>query len=771
MEIEAPTRAPRSTIEVRLQDLEDKLQQTRRDYKSEVATLEAENERLQNQLRAAKKREGRKDVVLDNVGRVLNIIKYAPPPQMWHTTPYVPNEVERLHIHKEYMERSVSRKRRVPPPVAHTPVAQQEQAGQEPTPAAPVAGQDFVTPGQDFVTPSNEPTFGGTPRSRVRAEILSCDIRPASLPLKIRRKCEMANAVMDAMAKKAKHGSPNTKKVVAAILSSSPVQKARVGGTMKEWGISRRTLFRYRGKKLKDVLKKRVNNPEQTSLYKEMIGNFLERDDNSRMTADRNLKYKYPDRVVQRRVLTDYTRPLHKKFHSEFPDVKVALTTFRKYRPRHIALSRELKTRSCLCEYCENTRLLLAKLKQLTPEPIPLSPHEFCELYDDGVAVEELLKTVKADKPNNMVCYKSWKKVECEILAWVTLPDGRTVKKPKKVTRTLPALNTVTLDEYKNVVRTSIADWRAHQARYNHQFEAMREMRGKMRASQIEIQCDFAEDYTCQVEAGEVQSGRWNSPQIMLHPIVMRYKEHDDGPILTKSFVYGSEVVAHNSEMILAILRQFWTKDLPETMGEEFMERLESVNYVSDSTYSQYRNRFGFFLIATHHIQFGVRATWNFLETGHGKGACDGVGGRVKRIASEEGRHGNIISDFDSFWSFMESLQETKITFRKITPETFERAFEDIAFLRTIPMRQLGIAHACHAVKTGEAKRKYTVTWRHLSCACDACNNDDPARCRRGPSVGCEWDTVRLFVSNDVSRLFRARIKCGRCQIFCKCNN
>jgi len=772
MEVGMVSRTPRSTVEERLTALEEKLSVTKRDYKKEIADLKKENARLLSEVRASKKREARKDVVIDNVGTVLNIIKYRPPAEMWHTTRYEPSDVEVKKVEHDYMERSVSRRRRAnqgvrpPPPVPR----EQEDAGQEPVPAAPLPPAALEVEGNNLATPANQ-GFGGTPRTRTRAEILSHNLKPSSFPLQLKRKLELANAVMDAFARKVKHGSPNTKRVCAAILSSSPIAKSRVGVTMKEMGIPRRTLFRYRGKKLKDVLKKRVNDPEKTRRYKEMIGDFLERDDNSRMTADRNLKYKYPDRVVQRRVLTDYTRPLHKKFSSEFPDITVSLTTFRKYRPPHIALSRDLKARSCLCEYCENTRLLLGKLAQLTSERVPLSPHEFCELYEDGAAVNRLLRTIKADRPGNRVCYKKWKKVECEILAWVTLEDGTVAKRPKKVTRTLPAMITVTLPEFKAILRDSICDWREHEARYNHQFEAMREMREKMRANQIEIQCDFAEDYTCQVEAGQVQGMHWNSPKIMLHPMVMRYKEHDDGPILVKSFVYASEIAEHNSEMIWAILRQFWSKDLPETMGPEFMERIESVNYVSDSTYSQYRNRFGFFFLSAHHIHFGVRATWNFLETGHGKGACDGVGGRVKRIASEAGRHGHMISGFDSFWLFMDSLEETKIIFRKITPETFQRAFEDIAFLRTIPMRSLGIAHSCHAVKMGANRQRFSITWRHLSCACDACIDDRPMECPRGNAVGCEWDTCRLFVSTDVARLFRARVTCGRCRIFCLCNN
>ena len=35
-----------------------------------------------------------------------------------------------------------------------------------------------------------------------------------------------------------------------------------------------------------------------------------------------------------------------------------------------------------------------------------------------------------------------------------------------------------------------------------------------------------------------------------------------------------------------------------------------------------------------HEADFGVPAEWHFSATSHGKGACDGVGGTVKRLAA-----------------------------------------------------------------------------------------------------------------------------------------
>ena len=38
--------------------------------------------------------------------------------------------------------------------------------------------------------------------------------------------------------------------------------------------------------------------------------------------------------------------------------------------------------------------------------------------------------------------------------------------------------------------------------------------------------------------------------------------------------------------------------------------------------------------MCNHHNDFGVKAEWHFAATSHGKGACDGLGGTVKRLAA-----------------------------------------------------------------------------------------------------------------------------------------
>ena len=57
----------------------------------------------------------------------------------------------------------------------------------------------------------------------------------------------------------------------------------------------------------------------------------------------------------------------------------------------------------------------------------------------------------------------------------------------------------------------------------------------------------------------------------------------------------------------------------------EFLPNLQVIHFITDSPSSQYRNRSAVELVRQFPEIFrGIRATWTWLETGHGKGPCDG---------------------------------------------------------------------------------------------------------------------------------------------------
>ncbi len=74
---------------------------------------------------------------------------------------------------------------------------------------------------------------------------------------------------------------------------------------------------------------------------------------------------------------------------------------------------------------------------------------------------------------------------------------------------------------------------------------------------------------------------------------------------------------------IIEVLLYLFIKKLIEYLKQKFT-LVKKIYYISDGAASQYKNR----------KKFIISVEWHFSATSHGKGACDGVGGTVKRLAA-----------------------------------------------------------------------------------------------------------------------------------------
>ena len=70
-------------------------------------------------------------------------------------------------------------------------------------------------------------------------------------------------------------------------------------------------------------------------------------------------------------------------------------------------------------------------------------------------------------------------------------------------------------------------------------------------------------------------------------------------------------------------------------MAQKSKELVEEKGVLSSpDAGSQYKNRKNFVNLCHHKDDFGISTEWHFSATSHGKGACDGLGGTVKRLAA-----------------------------------------------------------------------------------------------------------------------------------------
>lgn len=145
-------------------------------------------------------------------------------------------------------------------------------------------------------------------------------------------------------------------------------------------------------------------------------------------------------------------------------------------------------------------------------------------------------------------------------------------------------------------------------------------------AGEFTVCLDFAENYSFFVQDA-IQSHHWSNNQATLHPYVAYYKEN--GEMKHENFVVISEKISHDASSV-----HLFNLKLIEFLKNKFgANNIKKIIYFSDGAASQYKNKYNFANLINHKNDFAVEAEWNFFATSHGKGACDGLGGSVKRQA------------------------------------------------------------------------------------------------------------------------------------------
>ena len=223
---------------------------------------------------------------------------------------------------------------------------------------------------------------------------------------------------------------------------------------------------------------------------------------------------------------------------------------------------------------------------------------------------------------------------------------------------------------------------------------------------------DFAENYSCTV-SDNVQSSYWNQTGVTLHPCVIYYC--NDGNISHKSTVFVSDVLSHNTSMVYAII--------PEVVKEVriLVPDATCIHYYTDSPFSQYRNKAIFHFVSSHADRFsGLQATWNYFETGHGKGPCDGVGGSVKRCADQAVKQGTCIQDAHDFFAWASSSNvHSSITYKFITQDQYNESESKVSKLqdKQVGLKPIKGSKSLHAVRAvpGCHPGARCIEWRETS--------------------------------------------------------
>ena len=328
----------------------------------------------------------------------------------------------------------------------------------------------------------------------------------------------------------------------------------------------------------------------------------------------------------QKRLVLSNLKETYRLFKEKFPTKTIGFSKFAEIRPKHCILAGASGTHTvCVCTIHQNVKLMMngGNIAALTAlEDTPLQTYEHCLAYITcnppqpacylnqcascpGVSLlKERLKTLMDDNLVDNIIYKQWVSVDrCTLETFSESADNFVESFCEKLEKLLP---------------------HSFIAKQQSQFQS--ELKSDLQVGEFLVIGDFSENYSFVLQDA-AQGFHWNNLQATIHPFVAYYA--DSGKLQHISYVVISECLHHDTVAV-----HLFQRNLIEFLKEQAVFPPQKIFYFSDGAASQYKNRKNFINLCRHTEDFGVSAEWHFSATSHGKGACDGVGGTVKRLAA-----------------------------------------------------------------------------------------------------------------------------------------
>jgi hypothetical protein len=409
----------------------------------------------------------------------------------------------------------------------------------------------------------------------------------------------------------------------------------------------------------------RPNLPESVV---DQVTTFYENDSSSRMMPG---KKDYVSIITdhgrvhkQKRLVLGNLKELYQAFKNEHPTLHIGFTKFAELRPKHCILAGASGTHAvCVCTIHQNVKLMLEGVKiqrlssiqdpqltnyhcciaQLVCNPaLPRCYLRECDFCPGIYGLKECLVKRLDENLIDEVTFKQWTAVDRSTLETVTLPS----------------------DEFVDALCERLEALQTHSFIAKQQSQFYDQCKQSLKPAEIVVSGDFSENYSFILQDA-AQGFHWNNSQSTIHPFVIYFND-----LSHASFVVISDCMSHDT-----IAVYLFQKRLISFLRSKLGCLPKKIYYFSDGASSQYKNRKNFVNLCLHNHDFGIKAEWHFAATSHGKGACDGLGGTVKRLAAKASLQrpyeDQIMTPFQLYeWA---SKNIPSVTFVYCTTEEYER--------------------------------------------------------------------------------------------------
>jgi len=546
-----------------------------------------------------------------------------------------------------------------------------------------------------------------TPRSKTRQMLSSCSVTPS-----VKKTLLFHNALIDDMRHSTGRNVTTEKRrrLTSRVISGKILKRYRLGTLAKKRGIALSSIPEVGDGQCAqlDSTRRKVRSDAVDQHTVELIGDFFNRDDNSRLTTGRKDTVTKHKVRMQKRLLSDTMCNLHEKFCSEYSSNAVSYTTFTRYRPFWVRIPNEKDRQTCLCKKHHNIQLKADKLfhlqvidkknaeELLYQQVCDINKHECMSRECDECENKRVQFRDNVDETHTTV----WSEWTVQKESYEKDGQVQTTKRTAKVNKK------GTVGELKTVFSEEMTKFGEHVFKIRHQFRQYRDLKETLTNEEVVVHVDYSENWTAKYSE-EIQSVHFGASQqqVTLHTGVV-YIAHDHW-----SFASISPSLYHGPEAVWAHL---------QPVLQEIQQRHPSVKVVhmyTDGPTTQYRNKMNFYLFCTCIFDLGFdQGTWNLFEAGHGKGAPDAVGGTIKRLADRMVANGKDIPTAESLFQALSSCNSAIKLF--YVDET------EIASVRLMCPSNLKTVKGTLQIHQLWTEERNNIWHRKLSCFCSK-----PARC------------------------------------------
>ncbi|KYN27624.1 hypothetical protein ALC57_02985 [Trachymyrmex cornetzi] len=360
---------------------------------------------------------------------------------------------------------------------------------------------------------------------------------------------------------------------------------------------------------------------------------------------------------VQKRLLLGNINELYILFTSEYPDVKLSISTFTKLRPLHCVLAGSSGTHNvCVCVHHENIKLMMndAYIQNLTKDTnMILTNYRDCL---NAIVCSESTSSCHLNECQNCPGLENLKQ------HLISVFDNHNIHEVKfemwlQTDRCTLKTVVVDTDEFIQDFCNRLLKLKFHHFIANEQSSFFKNLKDNLLPDEFMICFDFAENYAFVIQ-NSAQSFHWNNDQATIFTVVIYYKE--SGQLKHKSIAIISDNLAHDTAAVYV-----YQKLILDYLKSCF--KPTKVYYCSDGAGQHFKNKSSFANLQAHEKDFGITAEWHYHATSHGKGACDGIGANIKRNARRHSlqcsAHNHLLTPQTLFEWAKNNCKETTVIF------------------------------------------------------------------------------------------------------------